>query len=116
MEKMIHEYREYIEGAKNNFDHVYIANFDNIINNTLENFIKIGKMFNLTMQKDYENSFKSMNLTGTIWTHPSEGHLPRKKDDYRLLLDKIVKDSSQIQILNKEYEDFINEYDTFKRI
>lgn len=115
-EYMIIQYKEYIKNAKKYNQNVCIIKFDKLISNTLPHCIKIGERFNLTIRDNYEFSFKSMNFLEDVWTDTYDGHLPREKTAQRIFIDHIVKSLDAIQDLNKEYEDFITEYETFKTL
>lgn len=111
---MVIQYKEYIESAKQYNQNVCIIKFDSLISNTMPNCIKIGEKFDLQIKDNYEFSFKPADLLEEVWSDSYNGHLPREKTKYRILIDEIIKSLDEIQDLNKEYNDFIDEYETFK--
>jgi hypothetical protein len=107
-------YRKYMMYAKNNSYNIYIANFDDIIENTIENFISISKKFDIKLNDNYEDRFKRISFSGRLWEDRYDGHYPREKHEDRLHIEELVGSLELIQELNKEYEDFINVYATKK--
>jgi hypothetical protein len=107
-------YRKYMMYAKNNSNNIYIAKFDDIIENTVENFLNISKKFEIKLNDNYEERFKSISFSGRLWEDRYDGHYPREKHEDRLHIEELVGSLGFIQELNKDYEDFIEVYATKK--
>jgi len=110
--KLCNQYKKYIQYAKTNHDHIYIAKFDEIVKDTLTHFINISKIFNTPLTENYEEKFNSIDRSGKIWTDKYEGHYPREKDYKRKNIDNVVGSLDFIKEINQEYEDFILKYKT----
>jgi hypothetical protein len=105
-------YRSYIDYAKINKDLIYIGKFEDLITDTVKHFENIAKRFNRNLNLDYENKFKNAKFLGKLWDNKHDGHFPRPKDEIRLDIENKVKSLKYINELNKEYEDFINNFAT----
>ena len=118
-ETVIHEslracelYKQYMFYAKANKDLIYIGKFEDLITNTIKHFEKIAKRFNRELNPDYELNFKNAEFLGKVWDDRYDGHIPRPKDEIRLDIEDKVKELSFVQELNKECEEFINNFAT----
>jgi hypothetical protein len=105
-------YEKYMFYAEKNKDSIFIAKFDNIINNELEYFKNISEKFSIPFVEEYEIKFKSMNFSSKPWIDLYSGAYPREKDKIRLKIEDELKNIKLIQDLNKEYEDFIKNNNT----
>jgi hypothetical protein len=105
-------YRSYINYAKINKDKIYIGRFEDLVEDTVKHFQNIAKKFNRDLKLDYELNFKNAKFSGKIWDDRYDGHVPRDKDEVRLDIEEKVRSLNIINELNKEYEDFIFEYQT----
>lgn len=105
-------YRKYMSYAKINKDLIYIGKFEDLTTNTVKHFENIAKRFNRELNKDYELKFKNAEFLGKVWDDRHDGHVPRPKDNVRLDIEDKVKALSFIKELNKEYEEFINNFET----
>ena len=107
-----HLYKKYIDYAIKNKDLIYIGKFEDLINNTVKHFENIAKKFQRELIFDYENNFKNVMFSGKVWDDRYDGHMPRPKDKVRLDIEEKIKSFSFIQELNKEYEEFIDIFET----
>jgi len=107
-------YKKYMMYAKQNYDHIYVAEFNNIVDNTLPHFIKMSDIFNIKLNDNFEEKFNNISLTGKLWEDKYDGHYPRSKDADRIKIEKIVSELEYIQELNKEYEEFIGVHQTYR--
>jgi hypothetical protein len=105
-------YRKYMSYAKINKDLIYIGKFEDLTTNTVKHFENIAKRFNRELNPDYELNFKNAEFLGKVWDDRYDGHIPRPKDEIRLDIEDKVKELSFVQELNKEYEEFINNFAT----
>jgi hypothetical protein len=105
-------YRQYINYAKTNKDLIYIGKFEDLVSNTVKHFESIAKKFQRNLKVDYEINFKSAEFLGNLWDDKFDGHVPRFKNNVRLDIEDKVKSLDFIKDLNKEYEDFINIFQT----
>jgi hypothetical protein len=105
-------YRKYMNCAVANKDSIYIGKFEDLTTNTVKHFENIAKRFNRELNKDYELKFKNAELLGKVWDDRYDGHIPRPKDKIRIDIEDKVKALSFIKELNKEYEEFINNFET----
>ena len=105
-------YKKYMNYAKDNKDLIYIGKFEDLINNTVKHFENIAKKFQRELILDYENNFKNAKFLGKLWDDRYDGHMPRPKDKVRLDIEEKIKSFSFIQELNKEYEEFIDIFET----
>jgi hypothetical protein len=102
-------YKKYMKHAKENKEHIYIARFEDLIGDPITHFLKIAKMFNRTLLNDYKYNFTTIDFSGPIWEDRYDGHIPRKKTDDRLILEKAISSNLLIKQLDKDYQDFINQ-------
>ena len=102
-------YKKYMKHAKENKENIYIGRFEDLISDPITHFLKIAKKFNRTLIKDYKYNFTTIDFSGPLWEDRYDGHMPRKKTDDRLILEKAVSSNSLIKQLDKDCEDFINE-------
>jgi hypothetical protein len=109
------QYKKYIKYAKFSHEQIYIAKFDEIIEDSLTHFVNINKIFNAPLTENYEEKFNSIDRSGQMWTDKYHGHYPREKDDNRKNIDSIVGSLGFIKDLNQEYEEFISKYKTVIR-
>lgn len=112
IQKHIELYKKYMSYAKENKETIYIGKFEDLIEDPITHFLKIAKKFNRNLVKDYEYNVKSISFSGPIWEDRYDGHIPRKKTEDRLLIEKAVASNLLIKQLNMEYYDFINENTT----
>jgi hypothetical protein len=105
-------YKSYMNYAKINKDKIYIGRFEDLIGDTVKHFENVAKKFNRDLNLDYESKFKNAKFLGKIWDDRYDGHVPRDKDEIRLDIEKKVESLDIIKELNKEYEEFIFEYQT----
>ena len=111
-DEMCDLYRSYMSYAKINKDLIYIGKFEDLITNTVSHFENIAKKFNRKLNLDYESKFKNAEFLGNLWDDRYDGHVPRPKDEVRLDIEEKVGSLNIIKELNKEYEQFIFEYQT----
>lgn len=116
MEKHIEEhirlYRKYMDYALKYKELVYIGMFNDLIGNTVLHFENVAKWFERPLLPGYKDRFEKMSFTGRLWEDKHDGHVPRPKDEVRLKIEEGVSTLSNIQELNREYEDFISKYAT----
>jgi hypothetical protein len=105
-------YRSYMSYAKINKDNIYIGKFEDLITNTVNHFENVAKKFDRKLSLDYESKFKNAQFSGKLWEDKYDGHIPREKDEVRLDIEEKVGSLNIIKELNKEYEEFIFEYQT----
>jgi hypothetical protein len=105
-------YRKYMNCAVANKDSIYIGKFEDLITNTVKHFENIAKRFNRDLNPDYKLNFQNAEFLGKVWDDRYDGHVPRPKDKIRLDIEEKVKSLKYINELNKEYEDFINNFAT----
>ena len=105
-------YRKYINYAKTNNDLIYIGKFENLVTDTIKHFENVAKKFQRELLFDYKNNFKKAEFSGKLWDDRYDGHVPRPKDNIRIDIEEKVRSLQSIQELNKEYEDFINVFET----
>ena len=106
------QYKKYIKYAKASHEQIYIAKFDEIIEDALTHFVNISKIFDTPFTENYEEKFNSINRSGKMWTDKYHGHYPREKDDKRKNIDDVVGSLDFIKEINQEYEEFILKYKT----
>ena len=111
-EKEYELYKRYMRCAKEHKDIIYIAVFDNFVNDTVKHFEDIAKNFDIDLLDNYRMNFLNAKFSGKIWDDRYDGHLPRPKNTIRLEIESDVKELSFIQELNQEYEEFILHYAT----
>jgi hypothetical protein len=105
-------YRNYMRYALENKDLIYIGKFEDLITDTVKHFENIAKKFNRNLNPNYESNFKKAEFLGKVWDDRYDGHIPRPKDEVRIDIEEKVKSLEFIQELNKEYEEFINNFAT----
>jgi hypothetical protein len=110
--KECNQYKKYIKYAKASHEKIYIAKFDEIIEDSLTHLVNIGKIFDSPFIENYEEKFNSINRNGKMWTDKYHGHYPREKDDNRKNIENVVGSLDFIKEINQEYEDFILKYKT----
>ena len=110
--KLCNQYKKYIKYAKASHENIYIAKFDEIVEDTLIHFVNISKIFDTPFTENYEEKFNSIDRSGQIWTDKYEGHYPREKDDKRKNIENVVGSLGFIKEINQEYEEFILNYKT----
>jgi hypothetical protein len=106
------QYKKYIKYAKASHEQIYIAKFDEIVEDSLTHLVNISKIFNTPFIENYEEKFNSINRNGKMWTDKYHGHYPREKDDNRKNIENVVGSLDFVKEINKEYEDFILKYKT----
>lgn len=106
------QYKKYIDYAKASHEQIYIAKFDEIIEDTLTHFVNINKIFDTPFTENYEEKFNSINRSGKIWTDKYDGHYPREKDNKRKNIESVVGSLGFIKEINQDYEEFISKYKT----
>lgn len=106
-EHMSKNYQKFMIYAEESKDNIYIGQFDNLINNTVEHFEKISKRFNLTLKDDYAENFLNRELPSNALEDKYGGHLPRPKDIVRLNIEENLSKMGFIQEVNELYEEFI---------
>lgn len=112
IDKHIILYRKYIEYATKYKDLIYIGRFEDLIENTVLHFENISKWCNKPLYPDYKERFEKLSFIGRTWQDKHDGHIPRGKGDIRLKIEEQVALLTNIQVLNKEYIDFIGQYAT----
>jgi len=105
-------YKKYINYAKNNKDLIYIGKFEYLINDTVKHFENISKKFEKKLILNYKDNFKNAQFSGKLWDDRYDGHIPRPKNEIRLDIEEKINSFLFIQDLNKEYEDFIDIFET----
>ncbi len=105
-------YRSYMHHAKINKDKIYIGVFEDLIGDTVKHFENVAKKFNRDLDLNYKSNFKNVEFSGNLWDNKYDGHIPRDKDEVRLDIEEKVSSLNIIKKINKEYEDFILEYQT----
>ena len=108
-------YKEYMSGAKMHHDYIYILKFDDLVNDTLKVFVDISNKFNGVLLDNYESNFKNLQFSGRTWEDIYDGHIPREKNDMRLNIERSVGSLQIVKDLNEEYEDFINQYQSYTK-
>lgn len=103
-------YETYITYAAQNSDHVYIAEFEDIISNTVRHFEEMSRRFDMPLAKNYEEIFSKIDLTGNLWSDRYDGHIPREKDEDRLFIESYVRSMEPVQELNEKFYDFVSKY------
>lgn len=106
-EHMSKNYQKFMIYAEESKDNIYIGQFDNLINNTVEHFEKISKRFNLTLKDDYAENFLNRELPSNALEDKYGGHLPRPKDIVRLNIEENLSKMGFIQEVNELHEEFI---------
>ena len=110
--KECNQYKKYLKYAKASHEQIYIAKFDEVIEDALTHFVNISKIFNTPLTENYEEKFNSINRSGKMWTDKYHGHYPREKDDIRKNIEDVVGSLGFIKEINQEYEEFILNYKT----
>lgn len=105
-------YRTYMSYAIEYRDNIYIGRFEDLILYTVRHFENVAKRFDIPLTPGYEDKFKQMSFTGPTWEDRYDGHVPRPKDDTRLAIEQAVASLPIIQELDREYEIFIEKYQT----
>jgi hypothetical protein len=118
----IKKYKKYIEYATKHHSTIYVADFNDLINDTVLHFENVAKFFELTLNKDYKENFNKLSFNealltdessnGNLWINKYFGHIPREKDQGRLFIEDYTRNHKDIQDLNKEYQDFMGKYKT----
>jgi hypothetical protein len=110
--KECNQYKKYLKYAKASHEQIYIAKFDEVIEDALTHFVNISKIFNTPLIENYEEKFNYINFSGKIWKDKHDGHYPREKDNKRKNIEDIVGSLSFIKEINQEYEEFMLRYKT----
>lgn len=117
IELIAEEYLNYLESTKNNFNNIYVQNFEEMKKDPFQTMKNIASFHNLELRKEFNSSYEEvyeqikdeMFATRTdIQEHlmtMHDGHLPRDKNNDRIIIEKYVNDPN-IEIMKKCFDTY----------
>ena len=104
--KAVETYDRYLEAVKNNLDNVLVVRFEELAKDYRPIIESISKRFSLSANKNYE-AYVNLDKSSPIWADKFDGHVPREKDDIRLIIEDRVSSMPIIDDLTARYYDFL---------
>lgn len=102
VEKYLDWYCRFAEATVENFDRIFAVSFDELINNTNDSLLRYSKKFNL-----FTPEVVSLSDVYSLLSDKPE-HLPRKKSENRLRLEKEVSDLQLLTVAEELYSQVLS--------
>lgn len=105
-ERAFSMYRKYFKYATQNSENIYIVDFEKAVADTPQEIKKIANTYGLRYRPGMENfTMNDIKFTDDLlWKDKYDGHIPRPKDEVRLIIEEAVSNLSFIEEANDMHQ------------
>ena len=103
----VETYDKYMTAVVNNLDNVHVVRFEELAKDYRLVIQGISDRFSLIANSGYDSQIV-LDKDSPIWADKYDGHMPREKDDLRLMIEDQVSSMQIIHDLTERYHAFLS--------